>query len=50
VDTRAGFDAPADGGDGELSTNAAVWREARVVVALALGVDADRVGILLDMA
>jgi hypothetical protein len=47
---RAGFDAPADGGDDdELSANAAVWREARVVVALALGVDADRVGIMLDL-
>jgi hypothetical protein len=50
LDMRAGFDAPADGGDDhELSTNAAVWRDARAVVALALGVDAHRVGIVLDM-
>jgi hypothetical protein len=46
LDMRAGFD---EGGDEELSANAAVWRDARVVVALALGVDADRVDIVLDM-
>jgi hypothetical protein len=50
LDMRAGFDAPAGGsGDDELSANAAVWRDARIVVALALGVDADRVEIVLDM-
>jgi hypothetical protein len=50
LDMRAGFDAPAEGGgDDELSANAAVWRGARAVVALALGVDAHRVGIILDM-
>jgi hypothetical protein len=50
LDMRAGFDTPADGGDDdELSANAAVWRDARIVVALALGVDADRVGIMLGM-
>jgi hypothetical protein len=48
---RAGFDAPSDGGDeDDLSANAEVWRDARLVVALALGVDADRVGIMLDLA
>jgi hypothetical protein len=50
LDMRAGFDAPADGsGDEELSAIAAVWRDARAVVALALGVDAHRVGITLDL-
>jgi hypothetical protein len=49
LDARAGFDAPAIGGDDELSVNAAVWRDARAVVALALGVDAHRVEIVLDM-
>jgi hypothetical protein len=49
LDMRAGFDAPPDGDDDdELSANAEVWRDARLVVALALGVDADRVGITLD--
>jgi hypothetical protein len=46
LDMRAGFD---EGGDEVLSANAAVWRDARVVVAVALGVDADRVEIVLDM-
>jgi hypothetical protein len=50
LDMRAGIDAPVDGGDDdELSTSAAVWRDARVVVALALSVDAHRVGITLDL-
>jgi hypothetical protein len=35
--------------DEELSAIAAVWRDARAVVALALGVDAHRVGITLDL-
>jgi hypothetical protein len=46
LDMRAGFD---EGGDEELSANAAVWREARVVVAVTLGVDVHRVEIVLDM-
>jgi hypothetical protein len=50
LDMRAGFDAPADGsGDDELSSIAAVWRDARAVVALTLGFDAHRVGITLDL-
>jgi hypothetical protein len=47
---RAGFDAPADGsGDEELSAIAAVWRDARAVVAPGLGVNAHRVRITLDL-
>jgi hypothetical protein len=50
LDMRAGFDAPADGsGDEELSAIAAVWRDARAVVALALGVDTHRVGITFEI-
>jgi hypothetical protein len=49
LDMRAGMAVPpADGkGDATLTANATVWRDARAVVALALGVDAHRVWITL---
>jgi hypothetical protein len=51
LDMRSGMDAPPEGGSGDstLTANATVWRDARAVVAFALGVDAHRVWITLAL-